>query len=86
MSVPQTRLPAHSPSLSQSPPPRSQGCKAVQHAHVSVVVQSQAVVSDVVVGDAVIVDDVTPVEIVDAFELKQVKNIGSKRSCIYYKW
>ena len=73
MSVPHTRLPAHSPSLSQSPPPRSQGCKAVQHDHVSVVVQSQAVVSDVVVGDAVVVDDVTPVEIIDAFELKQVK-------------
>ena len=45
----------------------------MQHAHVSVVVQSQAVVSGVVVGDAVVVDDVTPVEIIDAFELKQIK-------------
>ena len=36
-------------------------------------VQSQAVVSGVVVGDAVVVDDVTPVEIIDAFELKQIK-------------
>ena len=32
-----------------------------------------AVVSDVVVGDVVVVDDATPVEIIDAFELKQNK-------------
>ena len=43
MFVPHTRLPAHSPSLSQSPSPNSQGYKAVQHAHVAVVVQSQTV-------------------------------------------
>ena len=45
----------------------------MQQDHLSIVVQSQAVVSDVVVGDAVVVDDVTPVEIIDAFELKQNK-------------
>ena len=43
MFVPHTRLPTHSPSLSQSPSPNSQGYKAVQHAHVAVVVQSQTV-------------------------------------------
>ena len=59
LSVPHTRLPAHSPSLSQSPPPNSQGCEAVQHDHVAVVVQSQADV------------DVAVVEIKDGSEIKQ---------------
>jgi hypothetical protein len=65
LSVPHTRLPTHSPSLSQSPSPNSQGYKAVQHSHVAVV-QSQTVpfVTGVVVGVAV-------VEIIDASEIKQ---------------
>ena len=60
---PHTRLPVHSPSLSQSPSPNSQGYKAVQHAHVAVV-QSQTVpfVTGVVVG--VTVDIVTVVDVV----------------------
>ena len=59
LSVPHTRLPAHSPSLSQSPPPNSQGCEAVQHDHVFVV-QSQADVLEIVV-----------VEIKDGSEIKR---------------
>ena len=60
LSVPHTRLPAHSPSLSQSPPPNSQGCEAVQHDHVSDV-QSQANVLEMVV------------EIKDGSEIKRKK-------------
>ena len=41
------------------------------------------VVSDVVVGDAVVVDDATPVEIIDAFEFKNMNKVlwslGSQR-------
>ena len=64
---PHTRLPAQSPSLSQSPSPNSQGYKAVQHAHVAVV-QSQTVpfVTGVVVvvGVVVVNADVAVVAVV----------------------
>ena len=82
LSVPHTRLPTHSPSLSQSPSPNSQGYKAVQHAHVAIVVQSQTVPFEtgvVVTGVVVIgVDDigvvvevaVAVVEIKDGSEIK----------------
>ena len=69
MFVPHTRLPTHSPSLSQSPSPNSQGYKAVQHAHVAVVVQSQTVPFEtrvVVVVDIVTVADVVGVLVEDA--------------------
>ena len=66
--LPHTRLPAHSPSLSQSPSPNSQGYKAVQHAHVAVVVQSQTVSFET--GDVVVVV-VVVVEINDSSEMKQ---------------
>ena len=66
--VPHTRLPTHSPSLSQSPSPKLQGYKVVQHAHVAVV-QSQTV-SFVTEGD-VVVGVVAVVEIIDASEIKQ---------------
>ena len=84
--VPHTRLPTHSPSLSQSPSPNSQGYKAVQHAHVAVVVQSQTVPletgvvlvaeavledADVVVIGVVVEVDVAVVEIKDGSEIKQ---------------
>ena len=84
--VPHTRLPKHSPSLSQSPSPNSQGYKAVQHAHVAVVVQSQTVPletgvvlvaeavledADVVVIGVVVEVDVAVVEINDGSEIKQ---------------
>ena len=84
--VPHTRLPKHSPSLSQSPSPNSQGYKAVQHAHVAVVVQSQTVPletgvvlvaeavledADVVVIGVVVEVDVAVVEIKDGSEIKQ---------------
>ena len=65
--VPHTRLPTHSPSLSQSPSPNSQGYKAVQHAHVAVVVQSQTVPFETGV---VVVVVVVVVEIFDASENK----------------
>ena len=68
LSVPHTRLPAHSPSLSQSPSPNSQGYKAVQHAHVAVVVQSQTVPFETGV---VVVVVVVVVVIIDASEIKQ---------------
>ena len=77
MFVPHTRLPTHSPSLSQSPSPNSQGYKAVQHAHVAVVVQSQTVpfetgvvVIDVVVIGIVVEVAVAVVEIKDGSEIK----------------
>ena len=66
LSVPHTRLPAHSPSLSQSPSPNSQGYKAVQHSHVAVVVQSQTVSFETGVVVVVVV-----VEIIDGSEIKQ---------------
>ena len=84
--VPHTRLPKHSPSLSQSPSPNSQGYKAVQHSHVAVVVQSQTVPletgvvlvaeavledADVVVIGVVVEVDVAVVEIKDGSEIKQ---------------
>ena len=68
LSDPHTRLPAHSPALSQSPSPNSQGYKAVQHAHVAVVVQSQTVPFETGV---VVVVVVVVVEIIDASEIKQ---------------
>ena len=86
LSVPHTKLPTHSPSLSQSPSPNSQGYKAVQHAHVAVVVQSQTVPletgvvlvaeavledADVVVIGVVVEVDVAVVEIKDGSEIKQ---------------
>ena len=83
LSVPHTRLPTHSPSLSQSPSPNSQGYKAVQHAHVAIVVQSQTVPFEtgvVVTGVVVIGVDVigvvvevgvAVVEIKDGSEIKQ---------------
>ena len=80
LSVPHTRLPAHSPSLSQSPSPNSQGYKAVQHAHVAVVVQSQTVpfetgvvvIGVVVIGVVVeVAVAVAVVEIKDGSEIKQ---------------
>ena len=86
MFVPHTRLPTHSPSLSQSPSPNSQGYKDVQHAHVAVVVQSQTVPletgvvlvaeavledADVVVIGVVVEVDVAVVEIKDGSEIKQ---------------
>ena len=55
--VPHTRLPPHSPSLSQSPSPNSQGYKDVQHAHVAVVVQSQTVPFETGVVVGVLVED-----------------------------
>ena len=64
--VPHTRLPTHSPSLSQSPSPNSQGYKAVQHSHVAVVVQSQTVPFETGVVVVVVV-----VEIIDGSEIKQ---------------
>ena len=68
LSVPHTRLPTHSPSLSQSPSPNSQGYKAVQHSHVADVVQSQTVPFETGV---VVVVVVVVVEIIDASEIKQ---------------
>ena len=82
LSVPHTRLPTHSPSLSQSPSPNSQGYKAVQHAHVAIVVQSQTVPfeTEVVVIDVVAIGvdvigvvvevGVAVVEIKDGSEIK----------------
>ena len=75
MFVPHTRLPTHSPSLSQSPSPNSQGYKAVQHAHVPVVpvpVQSQTVPFETGV---VVVVVVVVVVIIDASEIKQKKSL-----------
>ena len=66
--VPHTRLPTHSPLLSQSPSPNSQGYKAVQHAHVAVVVQSQTVSFETGV---VVVVVVVVVEIINTSEIKQ---------------
>ena len=74
--VPHTRLPTHSPSLSQSPSPNSQGYKAVQHAHVPVVpvpVQSQTVPFETGVVVVVVV-----VVIIDASEIKQKKLMLTK--------
>ena len=76
--VPHTRLPAHSPSLSQSPSPNSQGYKAVQHAHVAVVVQSQTVPFEtgvVVKGVVVIIVVVIGVEVAVAVVVKSENGI-----------
>ena len=77
LSVPHTRLPPHSPSLSQSPSPNSQGYKAVQHAHVAIVVQSQTVTFEtgvVVTGVVVIGVDVIGVVIEVAVAVVEIKD------------
>ena len=77
LSVPHTRLPTHSPSLSQSPSPNSQGYKAVQHAHVAIVVQSQTVPFEtgVVVIDVVAIGvDVIGVVVEAAVAVVEIKD------------
>ena len=77
MFVPHTRLATHSPSLSQSPSPNSQGYKAVQHAHVAVVVQSQTVPFEtgvVVTGVVVIGVDVIGVVVEVAVAVVEIKD------------
>ena len=77
LSVPHTRLPTHSPSLSQSPSPNSQGYKAVQHAHVAIVVQSQTVPFEtgvVVTGVVVIGVDVIGVVVEVAVAVVEIKD------------
>ena len=81
--VPHTRLPTHSPSLSQSPSPNSQGYKAVQHAHVAIVVQSQTVPFEtgVVVIDVVAIGvDVIGVVVEVGVAVVEIKD-GSEIKC-----